>query len=409
MLAAVLGTAFLTLAPAAPAQAQRIAIPASALAPAAATPPVATLAQAGTSYVQPGAEAAAPGAVTPGAQTPASPYTSPYAPPSYAPPSPYAANGPTATLEGSIGPPPPNWDPYATPEAQAPGILPETPAYGDFPHQTMPAASPGHRLLQEYGVDYLWISGTNGELGINNIELSATMAFPFLWNAQQPLLVTPGFGVWYWNGPISPNDLPPQTYDTYLDLAWNPQATSWLGGELNFRVGVYSDFRKITHEAIRLEGKGMAVLTLNQRWQAKFGVWYLDRNRVKVLPAGGLIWTPNADVRFEILFPNPKLAQRLTTWGTTNLWWYVAGYYGGGAWEFTRDPASDPLAGAFRDRFDYNDIEISLGVEFDALSHLEGYFEAGLAFEREVFYVSRNPNSFFYPEIAFMLRAGLSY
>ncbi len=318
-------------------------------------------------------------------------------------------NGPAATLEGSIGPPPPNWDPYAAPGQQAPSLLPNTPAFGEFAHDAPPTT--GRRFLDNIAVNYMWMLGNGGdELGINHVELSTTLAFPFLWNAQCPLLVTPGFGTWWWNGPFTPFDMPPRTYDAYLDFAWNPRVTQWLGGELDFRVGVYSDFNKVSTLAIRPEGKGMAVLTLNQSFQFKFGVWYLNRNRVKIMPAGGIVWTPNSDVRFEILFPNPKLAQRLTTWGTTEWWWYVRGEYGGGAWEITRDP----VMGGFVDRVDYNDIEVTLGLEFKALSGLTGYFEAGLAFNRELFYVSRDnwpgdTNGFFRPNTAFMLRAGIAY
>jgi hypothetical protein len=61
------------------------------------------------------------------------------------------------------------------------------------------------------------------ELGISDVELSSTLTLPFFYNSQNPLLITPGFAVHFWSGPPSPNDLPPQTFDAYLDLAWNPR------------------------------------------------------------------------------------------------------------------------------------------------------------------------------------------
>jgi hypothetical protein len=348
----------------------------------------------GSTFAAPGSSYA-PGAT----QAPVSPYA----------PGAYVPNGPTAALEGTIAPPPANWDPYATPGAQVPSLYSEAPAYGAIPPTGTPAT--GQRLLQHWMVDYHWFVGSNSanELGINDIELNAALALPFFYNSQSPLLVTPGFAAHYWNGPTSvpPGagfDMPPQTFDTYLDLGWNPHVTQWLGGELNFRVGVYSDFDKVCTDSIRLQGKGLAVLTLSQQFQVKFGVWYINRNRVKILPAGGIVWTPNNDVRFEILFPNPKLAQRLTTWGTTEFWWYVSGEYGGGAWTITRDLPGNPV-----DEVDYNDIRVALGLEFKAMTGFEGFFEAGLAFDREIFYVSRTPDSFFRPNNTFFLRAGLMY
>ena len=41
------------------------------------------------------------------------------------------------------------------------------------------------------------------ELGINDFDLSATFAIPFLGNPNTPLLVTPGFGLQLWEGPVS--------------------------------------------------------------------------------------------------------------------------------------------------------------------------------------------------------------
>ena len=179
------------------------------------------------------------------------------------------------------------------------------------------------------------------------MELSVTFAFPMFYNSQTPLLVTPGFAVHYWEGPLSvqplaptdppPADLPPRTYDAYLDAAWNPQITAWFGGELDFRIGVYSDFYRVASDSIRFTGKGMAVLTFSPSVKVKAGVWYLDRNVVKILPAGGICWTPNPDVYFNILFPNPKIGKRLTTWGNTDWWIYASGDYGGGKWAIRRE------------------------------------------------------------------------
>src|SRR5207248_154812 len=74
------------------------------------------------------------------------------------------------------------------------------------------------------------------------------------------------------------------------------------------------------------------------------------------LPAGGLLWTPTPQVRFDIFFPQPKLSAYLTTVGQYELWWYLAGEYGGGAWTIQRADGTD-------DRVDINDIRASAGLE----------------------------------------------
>ena len=318
-----------------------------------------------------------------------------------------------ATLDGTIQPPPANWDPYATSGSTPPTLLQQDP-YIQFgpPRGTFATMT---RLLQEIRLDYLWMPGNGvGEFGINDVELSATFGFPLFNNPQTPLLVTPGFAMHYWSGPKDNNpvpptaDLPPYVFDAYLDGAWNPQVTSWLSGELSLRIGVYSDFQRVTNESIRYIGNGFMVLSFTPSFKVKAGVMYLDRNRIKILPSGGVIWTPGGpggDVRFEILFPNPKLARRLANYGNTQWWAYVSGDYGGGAWTVKR--VGGVMDGVL-DSADYNDIRVALGVEFLRQGGLSGLFEVGLAFDREIYYRSRMPPSY-RPNPTVLLRGGLAY
>ena len=135
---------------------------------------------------------------------------------------------PTATV---VQPPPANWDPYATPGTGPSPLMSQDPC---IPAVAAPVTvATMQKLIQHIDVDYHWFAGSNspGELGINDMQISATLAFPLFFNPTTPLLVTPGFGIQLWNGPASagtppsppPPDLPPRTYDAYLDAAWNPQ------------------------------------------------------------------------------------------------------------------------------------------------------------------------------------------
>jgi len=298
--------------------------------------------------------------------------------------------GPTATFQGNIQPPT-TWDPYATPGSSAPTLFPQDPTLPAFPGAASNTVTTMKRFLQEVRLDYVWIPGTaSNEFGVHDADLSAEFAIPFLCNPQTPLLVTPGFAIHYWNGPVSadPTDpyangmLPARAYDAYLQGAWNPQFSRVLGGELAFRIGVYSDFSKITNESIRYQGHGYGVISLSPSFQLKVGAMYLDRNRIKFLPAGGIVWTPHDDVRFEILFPDPRLAVRLPGYSTTEWWLYARGEYGGGAWTVKPLPAwpLNPI------KVDYNDLRVAVGLEFKTVRELNGLLEVGVAFEREIFY-----------------------
>ena len=85
------------------------------------------------------------------------------------------------------------------------------------------------KFLQHVDLDYHWFAGHNGqirheELGISDVELSATFAFPMFRNSATPLLVSPGFAAHYWEGPMSiqptvPTDLSALTAELAAQMA----------------------------------------------------------------------------------------------------------------------------------------------------------------------------------------------
>lgn len=338
-----------------------------------------------------------------------------------------ATTAPPAAAPGTaVTTPAPTWDPYATP-SNAPSPLLSNDPYLSGAGPTFSAVTM-QKFLQHVDLDYHWFAGHNGpdhhnSLGINDVELSATFGFPLFQNPETPLLITPGFAVHYWEGPVSvyplspddpaPADLPPRTYDAYLDAAWNPKLNNWLSAELDARIGVYSDFKRVASDSFRYTGKGLGVVQISPSVKMKLGIWYLDRNRVKILPAGGLVWTPNPDVYFNILFPDPKIARRLGNWGTTEWWVYGSGEYGGGTWAIKRQNGLPPnpyypdTNGTYT-TFDYNDIRVALGLEFTTLRRLHGMFEVGGAFSRELVYEDDLPPTY-KPDSTVYLRAGLAY
>ncbi|NUQ63683.1 MAG: hypothetical protein HUU20_14495 [Pirellulales bacterium] len=292
--------------------------------------------------------------------------------------------GPAATFQGGIQPPPATWDPYATPGVQNPSLLPQDPYFPPPPGSG--GGTPMTKFLQDIHLKHHWIPryDDNG-LGLNDSEVAATFAFPFLYNEQSPLLVTPGFGYQAWDGPKDPAAaMPPSTYEAFLELGWNPQPTPWLGGELAFGAGVFSDFSSVDADSVRYFGRGLLVLTFSPSFKIKGGIVYLDRVRVKLLPAGGIVWTPNSDVRFDIVFPDPKLAWRWTTVGNTEWWSYVRGEYGGGSW--TVDHVTFAPSASVFERVDYNDLRAAVGLEWLTLRGFGGFVEVGIAFERELLF-----------------------
>ncbi|MCA9101362.1 MAG: hypothetical protein R3C10_16080 [Pirellulales bacterium] len=301
--------------------------------------------------------------------------------------------------------PPPNagaWDPYAPAAPASTGAYTAPPGYYTQDNYFVRA----YRVLNRVDIrnTSLFDNGATG-LGVNSTDLRASFAVPFF-NNPEPLLITPGFSLDLWSGPQSGSfnnspDLPPQTYAGYLEFSWRPVITSWLSGDLAVAPGIWTDFNTYSKESWRFPSRGMFVITSSPTLQITGGVWYLDRNKIKLLPAGGLIWRPSPDMEVDILFPNPRFAKRFTALGNCDWWWYLAGGYGGGSWTIER-------AAGYSDSFDYNDIRVSLGLEFRQLEKTTAYVEFGYVFDRSVEYVVQ-PSANFDPKDTWMVRGGLTF
>ncbi len=147
-------------------------------------------------------------------------------------------------------------------------------------------------------------------------------------------------------------------------------------------------------------GRGLGLITLTPNAQMAIGVWYINRDRVKLLPAGGFIFRPNPDTTYELLFPNPSVTQRLTTYGSTEIFGRVAGEYGGGQWTITHDDGS-------RDVVNYNDMRIIFGIEGVQANRFRASFDIGYVFNREI--LLRNQVPITEPNDSVLVRLGLQY
>ena len=356
----------------------------------------------------------------------------------------------------AMPPPPSAWDPYAPqpqvfgppagaaptspPSIWAPSAMSGQPGYPGYPTPQPPLvptqgtatlANPAYpqqsSFQQTYAQTmhvyqglrgswaYLLGNGQGTNVGINEFDTTATFALPFFHNSpvnlnHAPLLITPGFGLQLWDGPVTTAtqlaDLPPNTYDVFVDAAWNPKFTPVFGAELGVRVGIYTNWDVLVWDSWRIMGRAIGTLQMTPTWQAKAGIIYLDRNQVKLLPALGATWTPNADSRYDIFFPAPKASWRYMNTGRHNWWGYVSGEYGGGAWTFRRNTSLYNMITPF----DYNDIRIALGTEFVPLTQtgFAGNLEVGYVFYRQLFYVNGPPQIVDLPD-TIMFRLGLAY
>jgi hypothetical protein len=334
-----------------------------------------------------------------------------------APFDPYSPNGPAATqfwsspatpgLPGSALPPTPGAAPYGSQWAQP--VVPQPQGNYMFPNGfSDPNGSfnvyESLKFIHDVRFRHTYLAGGSdgNDLGINDSEVSVSFTFPNFLTTGQPLFITPAFALHLWDGPKDGiHNLPGSAYSAYLDFQYATDPNLQIGAELGFRVGVYTDFDTLTTDSIRYQGLGLGVVRLTPTLTAKLGVMYIDRNDIKLLPAGGLLWQPNPQLRVDLFFPQPRISQYISTVGTYEVWWYVTGEYGGGAWTVK------PLPTDSANRIDINDIRASFGIEWSSPRGLNGFAEVGYVFKRDLLYVEMNSELSL--SDTWMVRAGFSF
>ncbi len=254
-----------------------------------------------------------------------------------------------------------------------------------------------------------WIRGGDGvrSLDMNETDVALTFAFPQFLHSSQPLYLTPAFGLTLLSGPNSSTgaDLPGQVYSGTLTADWQSDPNQMFSIDLGLTVGMYSDFDTSISDSFRVLGRGLGHFRLTPFTTLKGGVHVISRNRYSVLPAVGLLYTPDPFTRYDLFFPEPKLSHYTTTLGTQDIWCYIAGEYGGGSWTVQRESG-------VQEQVDINDIRVMLGFEWGRSDLIRngqrtGFAEFGVVFDRELFYKSRNVNIDLHE--TFMFRLGLGY
>lgn len=270
-----------------------------------------------------------------------------------------------------------------------------------------------YQLLHGPRLRHTFISGGDhqDDLGINQTDVSLSFACDNFLYSSRPLYITPSFSLYLFDGPITAPprlaDLPGSAYGGYLDFGWQTDPNQIIGGELGVRVGAFTAFDTFNSDSIRVMGKGLVSFRLTPASTLKAGVYYLDRESIKMLPAGGLLWQPNPFTRFDIFFPEPKFARYWRTIGTQDVWWYLAGEYGGDSWTITRNSIPN-----FEERVDVNQIGVTFGWEWGRsdlirMGERTAFLEFGGVFARELKYEFSNHDQDLGE--AFLVRAGFGY
>ena len=233
-------------------------------------------------------------------------------------------------------------NPCVSPAIDPLAPLPEANFGGGGSPVALGEPEPKEGFLQEVAIASSWLprNGRNG-MGTADLQLDVTVAVPAP-SRETPLVLTPSFASHSLDGP-SKRDMPPQVYDAFVEIHWMGYVAPEFGLDVSVTPGLFSDFEQSDRSALRVAAGALAEYVWSPTTKLTFGLLYLGRDDVKLLPAGGVAWLLDPDTRLDLVFPNPKFTCRYFVDDFVELSWHIAGEFGGGAWAFSHADGVPPF------------------------------------------------------------------
>ncbi len=265
--------------------------------------------------------------------------------------------------------------------------------------------------IKQSRVTLTWLAGGSNDIGMADFDARSSLIFPNL----DGVTITPGFQTHFLDGPTR-TDLPERLHNLRMEFRWKRQHSQQFWYELAITPGIYSDFQRQNSDGFRIIGQGLGFWAFSYETQAVFGLTYLDREDIKILPVVGIIHAPRDDLRLNLVFPAPKVSYRFRQRGGCDLWGYLAGEFGGGSWAVERNVGGTVGRGrrrrvvpqaVLKDVASYTDWRMIVGLERKMTDGATMFLEAGYVFNRELEYKSGIGD--FDPGETAMLRVGLRY
>jgi hypothetical protein len=294
--------------------------------------------------------------------------------------------------------PQPNWGGYALP-AQVPyqpmmdgGVVypstdsqvyidpngvqippPEDPIYdGASPNSLRESLTPPdarNGFFQKAKFAATWLPKLDdGGMGWTDLRTEVVTALPFF-TRENPIIITPSYEIHFIENPEG-IDLPPRLHDLALDFhVFRVYLNKWIA-DFAVTPGLFADDHSFdSDEALRVNGRATT-----------------------------------DDVKYELVFPQPRVAWRLPNSpvpGRDEYWAYVAAEFQNQAWAFEQsDGTSDVLAA--------RDYRLIVGLERDIVHGIDSRIEVGYVFHRDIKVASISGDDIGIDD-TFMIRAGISY
>jgi hypothetical protein len=227
---------------------------------------------------------------------------------------------------------------------------------------------------------YMGDVGGGGGLSSSYLDLSIGSGIP-LGSFDNILGVTPRFRV-DWIDADASIDVPSTVYQFELQFFYRRPICDRLSAMMIFSPSVRSDL-STSDDAFRVFALGLLNWEcIPDRLTLSGGAVYLGRADIPVLPAIGVLWTPNRLTRLDLRFPTSRLSRRLAKdGGRSETWAYVSAGLGGNTWAVTRDSLTT-------DEVSLRDFSLRMGIERVVDGGGGCFADVGYAFGRRLEYES---------------------
>lgn len=240
-------------------------------------------------------------------------------------------------------------------------------------------------------------------LGWTDLRTEVVTALPFF-TRENPIVITPSYELHFLKAPTN-FELPARLHDIATDFhIFRVFDNHWIA-DFAVTPGLYSDDSSFdSAEALRINGRAVGIYapSIDLKWV--LGVTYVDGGWAKVVPVAGVVYKPDDDVEYQLVFPSPRVSWRLPNSpvpGRDERWLYVAAEFGNSAWAFQQNDG-DPDVLASRD------YRLILGVERKIVGGLSQRLEIGYVFNRDIKIASVSGDDISLND-TFLLRAGITY
>jgi len=165
--------------------------------------------------------------------------------------------------------------------------------------------------------------------------------------------LTGAINIHWLSGPYS-LPMPPQLFDLSIGYQHRDTISDRFSYDIFASIGLFTDFRDSARDGVRYPSHAVGMFHLDRSTDAVFGVDYISRDDIKLLPVFGMSIRDLLidDLRLDLIFPRPRIDYVLND--SHRL--YLAGYMDGGSWDIEFPDESDHVA-------TYQDLRLTFGFE----------------------------------------------